>query len=159
MRQAGDLSDFERGMIVGARRAGFSISDAAELLGFSRATVCRVYRDWAEKDKTSSDRQLCGKRSVVDQRRMDRLVQADRKASIPQLTARYNEGSERMISERTTRRILRKMGYIKQKTTPEMKELDDDVSDSKEKEAEPSDSAEAKDAHETQSIPSLLGIF
>ncbi len=30
-----DLSDFERGMVVGARRAGLSISQTADLLGFS----------------------------------------------------------------------------------------------------------------------------
>ncbi len=31
-----DLSDFERGMVVGARRAGLSISKTDDLLGFSR---------------------------------------------------------------------------------------------------------------------------
>ncbi len=34
-----DLSDFERGMVVGARRAGLTISKTADLLGFSRITV------------------------------------------------------------------------------------------------------------------------
>ncbi len=29
-----DLSDFERGMVVGARRAGLSIKKNADLLGF-----------------------------------------------------------------------------------------------------------------------------
>ncbi len=35
MGEKGDLSDFERGMVVGARRAGLSISKTADLLGFS----------------------------------------------------------------------------------------------------------------------------
>jgi len=34
----GDLSNFERGMVVGARRAGLSISQSAQLLGFPRTT-------------------------------------------------------------------------------------------------------------------------
>ncbi len=38
-----DLSDFERGMVVGARRAGLSISKTADLLGFSCTTISRVY--------------------------------------------------------------------------------------------------------------------
>ncbi len=34
MGKKGDLSDFERGMVVGSRRAGLSISKSADLLGF-----------------------------------------------------------------------------------------------------------------------------
>ncbi len=40
-----DLSDFERGIVVGARRAGMSISKTADLLGFSHTTISRVYRE------------------------------------------------------------------------------------------------------------------
>ncbi len=40
-----DLSDFERGMVVGARRAGLSISKTVDLLGFSRTTISRIYRE------------------------------------------------------------------------------------------------------------------
>ncbi len=60
MRKKWDLSDFERGMVVGARRA--------DLLGFSRTTISRVYREWSEKEKISSERQLCGRKSLVDVR-------------------------------------------------------------------------------------------
>jgi len=40
-----DLSDFERGMVVGARRAGLSILEIVDLLGFSCSTISRVYRE------------------------------------------------------------------------------------------------------------------
>ena len=39
----GDLRDFDHGMIVGARQGGLSISETADLLGFSCATVYREY--------------------------------------------------------------------------------------------------------------------
>ncbi len=114
MGKKGDLRDFERGMVVGARRTGLSISETADLLGFSHTTISSVYREWSEKEKISSERQLCGRKCLVDvrgQRRMSRLVRDDRKTTVTQITTRYNQGMQKTISERTTLRTLNQMGY------------------------------------------------
>ncbi len=114
MGKKGDLSDFERGIVVGPRKAGLSISKTADLLGFSCTTISSVYREWSEKEKISSERQLCGRKCLVDvrdQRRMGRLVKDDRKATVTQITTRYNQGMQNTISEHTTRRTLKQMGY------------------------------------------------
>ncbi len=88
-------------MVAGARRAGLSISKTADLLGFSRTTISRVYRE----EKISSEQQLCGGKCLVDvrgQRRMGRLVRDDRKATVTQITTLYNQCMQNTISERTT---------------------------------------------------------
>ncbi len=114
MGKKGDLSDFERGIVVGARRAGLSISKTADLLRFSHTTISRIYREWSEKEKISSERQLCGRKCLVDvrgQRKMGRLVRDDRKATVTQITTRYNQGMQNTISEHTTRQTLKQMSY------------------------------------------------
>ena len=73
-----DRSDFDCGMIVGARRGGLMISEPADLLGFSRTAVSRV----CEKQKISSEQQFCGQKRLVNEKghwRRVRLVKSDRK--------------------------------------------------------------------------------
>ncbi len=41
---------------------------------------------------------------------MARLVRDDRKATVTQITTRYNQGMQNTISEHTTRRTLKQMG-------------------------------------------------
>ncbi len=62
--------------------------------------------------------QLCGQKCLVDvrgQRRMGRLVRDDRKATVTQITTRYNQSMQNTISEYTTRQTLKQMGYSNRK--------------------------------------------
>ncbi len=68
----------------------------------------------SKKERISSERQLCGQKCLVDircQRRMGRLVKDDSKATVTQITTRYNQGMQNTIYERTTCRTLKQMGY------------------------------------------------
>ncbi len=59
-----------------------------------------------------------GRKCLVDvrgQRRMDRLVRDDRKATVTQITTRYNQGMQNTISEHITRRTLKQMSYSRRR--------------------------------------------
>lgn len=116
MGKSPDLSEFERGTIVGARRAGCSIAETVNLLGFSKTAVARVYREWCAKQKTSSRRETCGRKRLVDEsgeRTMERVVEENNHATSVQIQALYNSssGQEKSISLTTTRRTLKRLGY------------------------------------------------
>src|SRR5512133_2476822 len=106
MVKKGDLRDFDRGMVVAARQAALSISETADLLGFSRTTISRLYRECSDKEEIYSERQFCGRKCLVDeargQRRMARLVPA----TVTQISTRYNRALQKSISEHTTRPTL-----------------------------------------------------
>ncbi len=101
-------------MVVVARRAGLSISKTADLRGFSQTTISRVYSNGLKKRKYPVSGKLCGRKCLVDvrgQRRMERLVRDDRKVTVTQITTCYSHGMQNTISDCTTCRTLKQMGY------------------------------------------------
>ncbi|GBO40004.1 hypothetical protein AVEN_103972-1 [Araneus ventricosus] len=64
-----DLSVFERGVIVGAREMGHSISEVAMKFGFSRTTISRVYHEYRVSGKTSNFSHRCGRKKDLERTR------------------------------------------------------------------------------------------
>ena len=55
-----DLSEFERGLIVGLKTAGWSNKKVAEFVGCAKSTVFDIYRRFTEEGSTRTSREKCG---------------------------------------------------------------------------------------------------
>ncbi|GBM39865.1 Transposable element Tc1 transposase [Araneus ventricosus] len=76
MGKAADLSKFDRGLNVLARRLGTSITEAARLVGCSRSAVVSIHAKWINDGDTSSRCQGVGRPRVIKgkgRRRLSRL--------------------------------------------------------------------------------------
>ncbi|GBN44013.1 hypothetical protein AVEN_197596-1 [Araneus ventricosus] len=101
MGKAADLSEFDRGQIVMARRLGTSITETARLVGCSRYAVVSIHAKWINDGDTNSRRQGVGLPSVIKEkgrRRLSRLVKQNRRQTVAQLTAQYNGGPSANVS-------------------------------------------------------------
>jgi hypothetical protein len=76
IRKIGELSDFERGLIVGARLAGVSVIKTVTLLGACRGTVSKVMPAYTNHGKTTSAKRNCERKSALTEgdRRKLRIV-------------------------------------------------------------------------------------
>jgi predicted transcriptional regulator len=89
----GDLSDFRRGQIIGARLAGVSVTKTATLLGLSGAAVSKVMAVYTNHGKTSSAKRNSGRKpklSETDRLTLKRTVSKTKRTAAPKVTAELN---------------------------------------------------------------------
>lgn len=113
MGKGKDLSDFEKGQIVMARRLGRSISKTASVVGCSRSAVVSTFQRWSKQGRLVNQRQGHGRPRLIDEcgeRRLARLVHSNKKATVAQIAEEVNAGSDRKVSEHTVHRSLLRLG-------------------------------------------------
>ncbi|ROL53769.1 Transposable element Tcb1 transposase [Anabarilius grahami] len=105
-----DLSEFDKGQIVMARRLGQSISKTAALVGCSRSAVVSIYQKCFKEGTVVNRRQGHGRPRLIDargERRLARVVQSNRRATVAQIAQEVNAGSDRKVSEYTVYTVYR----------------------------------------------------
>ncbi|GBN90008.1 Transposable element Tc1 transposase [Araneus ventricosus] len=103
-----------------ARRLGTSVNETAQLVGCSRSAVVSIHAKWINDGDTSSRRQGVGHPRVIKEkgrRRLSSLVKQNRRQTVAQLTAQYNEGSSASVSEHTVQQALLDMGLCSRRPT------------------------------------------
>ncbi|KAK3533020.1 hypothetical protein QTP70_006231 [Hemibagrus guttatus] len=98
MGKCKDLSEFDKGQIVMARRLDQSISITAALVGCSRSAVVSVYQKWSKEGTVVNWRQGHGRPRLIDtrgERRLARVIRSNRRATVAQIAEDVNAGSDR----------------------------------------------------------------
>ncbi|GBL75225.1 hypothetical protein AVEN_194459-1 [Araneus ventricosus] len=110
MQKRSDLSDVQKGMIIGFRAKGGSISETANFVNCSRAAVVKVYCAWQYGTIQNQRRGTCGAPWAIDgERRLWRCVRANRRATVEQLTAQMNQGATKSVSSTTVQRVAQQL--------------------------------------------------
>ncbi|ROL47293.1 hypothetical protein DPX16_16881 [Anabarilius grahami] len=116
-----NLSEFDKGQIVMARRLGQSISKTAALVGCSRSAVVSIDQKWSKEGTVVNRRQDHGWPRLIDargERRLARVVRSNRRATVAQIAQEVNAGSDRKMSEYTVHHSLLHMGLHNQSGCP-----------------------------------------
>jgi transposase len=107
----GDMSDFEREQIIGARLAGASVTKIATLLGVSKATLSKVISACMNHGKTTSVKRNSGRKSTLterDRRTLRRIVSKNHTTTAAQVTAEQYIHFDDPVSTKTLRCELHK---------------------------------------------------
>ncbi|GBM76208.1 hypothetical protein AVEN_55044-1 [Araneus ventricosus] len=104
------LTEFERGRVVGLREGGFSFRDIAERLGRNVSTVHDCWQQWS-REGTDSRRLGSGWPRGTTDRRVRRMAVAHRTASAAEIRAAVGT----TVTQRTV-----KIGYFKDSFEPDV---------------------------------------
>src|SRR4051812_3815754 len=107
------LTDFERGEIVGGWKCGFTGEEIGDALGRPKSTVNNVINKYKKFGRTTvaPRRGRPRKLNVRDTRRLIRIVKEDRRQAVDEITEKFNSALTISVSAVTIRRTLYENGF------------------------------------------------
>lgn len=104
------ISEFERGRIVGLREAGLSYRAVAARVQRNSSTIMRVWKQWTDEGRRAR-KSGSGPRNVTsarDDRHLVRMAQTDRTASSRQLAAQWSTATGVSLCASSIRSLLQR---------------------------------------------------
>ncbi|KAG9278344.1 hypothetical protein AMEX_G6194 [Astyanax mexicanus] len=125
MGRTEELSDFQRGVIIGCHLSKLSVREISAMLEMPRSTVSSVIVKWKRLGITTalprSGRPH--KLSNKDIKVLERVASENQLSSLTALTNEFQTASGRNISPRTVRRELQSLGFRGQEATRKPKSI------------------------------------
>ena len=113
MPKTRELTDFERGEIVGLNKGGFSQRDIAKILDHPKSTVGDIIKKYNELGLTTAAPRS-GRPKALDKRDNRHLVKIaknNRNLTLEEITEKFNTEMSISLSSRTIQRALHETGY------------------------------------------------
>ncbi|XP_064876722.1 protein RCC2 homolog [Oncorhynchus nerka] len=108
-----ELSDFQRGTVIGCHLSNKSVRQISALLELPRSTVSAVIVKWKRLGATTAQPRSGRphKLTELDRRVLKHVARTNRPSSVATLTTEFQTASGSKVSTRTVRRELREMGF------------------------------------------------
>ena len=101
MKKTIGISPFEKRLFADACLAGAAILKTADLTGFSKAAMSKVFKSWNQNPQSFSRRRNYSSSTIFqecDQHRLQWIVRQSKDSTVVQLTQIINQGSSQQIS-------------------------------------------------------------
>ncbi|GFV12867.1 uncharacterized protein TNCV_2201661 [Trichonephila clavipes] len=106
MSKSKELSEFDRGSIVGCHLCGKSVRESSDILQKPKSTVSDVIVKWKLRGSETAEKRI-GRPKVLGERNrgtLKRLVKQNRKSSLVEIYQEFQSSSGITVSSRTVRR-------------------------------------------------------
>ncbi|XP_068614225.1 aminoacyl tRNA synthase complex-interacting multifunctional protein 1-like [Brachionichthys hirsutus] len=113
MGRRGELSDFQRGTVVGCYMCSKSVREISTLVGLPRSTVSAVILRWKREGATTALPRSGRPHKLKEEHRqvLEEVALGGRLPTVKALTTEFNTASGAQVSVRTVRRELHEMGF------------------------------------------------
>ncbi|GFV39595.1 regulator of chromosome condensation 2 [Trichonephila clavipes] len=113
MNNSKELSEFDRGSIVGCHLCGKSVREIADILHKPKSTVNDVIVKWKRRGSEVAEKRI-GRPKILGERSrkaLKRVVKQNRKSSLVEISQEFQSSSGISVSSRTVRRErVKKLG-------------------------------------------------